>query len=288
MKAKIKKNLPILIGKSINILSYVAPKMAGSKAFDLFCTPWKGRLRPRDEEFLNQAEEKQLLSNGEEQIQSYVWNSTGEQTILLIHGWESNSARWRFLIPILLEKGYRVVCIDAPAHGASEGKYLHLPKYSAAVNSAVIEYQPDYLVGHSLGGKAVAYYLSHYSSSNIKKFILLGVAADLEIMSGYFGKMLGLSKRSIDNFNKHLKNKFDKTPDYFSYKTYCPKIEVPALIIHDKNDPITKVENGFHYHENLKHSQLMVTDKLGHSLQDAMVYSKVLSFIEEDILYPAY
>ena len=51
-----------------------------------------------------------------------------------------------------------------------------------------------------------------------------------------------------------------------SRKEALAKLDVPALVIHGKADPLVPVEGGIDTHEALRGSQLMVIDGMGHDL----------------------
>ena len=90
-------------------------------------------------------------------IQTYIWK--GNDTVLfLIHGWESNSARWKKALPYILKSRYTVVAIDAPAHGLSSGKDFNAHKYTEFIHHVAKMYNPNILIGHSIGGKACLHY----------------------------------------------------------------------------------------------------------------------------------
>jgi pimeloyl-ACP methyl ester carboxylesterase len=76
--------------------------------------------------------------------------------VIALHGWGGRSTQWSALAGALLKARHRVVLIDAPAHGASDGERASLPAFRDAL-LAVLDAvgTPTALVGHSLGGLAV-------------------------------------------------------------------------------------------------------------------------------------
>ena len=64
---------------------------------------------------------------------TYYWEGNNK-TILLAHGWESNSFRWKNLITELQRYGYSIVALDAPAHGDSGSKMFNAILYSEFIN----------------------------------------------------------------------------------------------------------------------------------------------------------
>ncbi|WP_337251619.1 hypothetical protein [Maribacter halichondriae] len=102
MKKAIAKLIPLGYGHYYNVLSLFAPKKTAERAFYLFCTIRKGKVLPQQKEYLD-AVKHEMLHIGEHHIQTYSWPGKGK-TVLLVHGWESNTFRWRNLIEKFKEK----------------------------------------------------------------------------------------------------------------------------------------------------------------------------------------
>lgn len=79
------------------------------------------------------------------------------RTIFLLHGFLGSADSWQTFIP-LLEKKYRLVCIDLPGHGQSDCYgYIHEMDLMARAVKAVADKMrltKYVLVGHSMGGYA--------------------------------------------------------------------------------------------------------------------------------------
>ncbi len=267
------------IRTGLNGLSIIAPNIAGQRAVQLFRRPRSGRLRPKDESFLATAEQTDTLSTKYGTIQSYSWNTKAERSIMLFHGWESNSARWRFLIPLLVKQNWQVHCIDAPAHGSSSNKFFDMLQYGEAIHIGTQHFQPHCLLGHSVGGATLAYYLSHYTLPPLQRIVLLGVPGTLRQMIQGFKDALGMSSRSQQVMDDAFEGHFQKSIDYFSTVDFCKRIQLPTLLVHDKQDKITPVAGGQACYEALPQGELMLTDGLGHSLQDQTVYDRIITYL---------
>ena len=177
MKKSYKKYLPLILGKYIQILFIFNPKKALNKAYLLFCTPRKGKVLPEQETFLENADDE-IITVDNLYLQTYRWSSLGE-TILLVHGWESNTHRWKNLIEKLHQQGYNVVAFDAPAHGNSSGKILNVPLYTKCLQKIIDLYRPNYLLGHSVGGMATIYHQYIQPNDEIDKLIVLAPPSEL-------------------------------------------------------------------------------------------------------------
>ena len=124
------KRIIRIIGLSVNFVGFFNSKLAGKIAFYLFAKPRKGKLSVKHKAFLITSKQEDI-ENTPHNIPIYIWNKNGIKTILLIHGWESNSARWKPLIKRLINSNYKIIAIDAPAHGQSNYKTFNAILYAA-------------------------------------------------------------------------------------------------------------------------------------------------------------
>jgi pimeloyl-ACP methyl ester carboxylesterase len=72
------------------------------------------------------------------------------------------------MLPYLRKSG-TIIAIDAPAHGLSGGTEFNIPQYAAFIDILVQKFKPQFLIGHSLGGKTCLYYQSNYPVIAFKK-----------------------------------------------------------------------------------------------------------------------
>ncbi len=270
-----------MLGTYYNTLSHWFPNRASESAFALFCQPRKGHILAPEATFLATSDDQKFLNTHRDQIKTYLWNATGRRTILLLHGWESNAARWKALITYLIQDDFRVVAIDAPAHGASSAVYFDAFRYAEFVEVAMQTYQPEVAIGHSMGGMSLTYYLTHFDAFRLSKMILLGVPSELDGLFQLYTRTLGLSPRMVDLIYAHFTRTFRQSVFDVSVKEFCKKIKVPALIIHDEEDSIAPVADSQAYINNLQDAELLLTRGLGHSLQSEEVYLRILTFLNE-------
>lgn len=85
-----------------------------------------------------------------------AYTDQGKSTaIVLLHGFLENSTMWKYLAPVL-EKKYRVVCIDLLGHGQSDSLgYVHkMEDMADAVHQVLhdLKIRKAVFVGHSMGG----------------------------------------------------------------------------------------------------------------------------------------
>jgi esterase/lipase len=267
------------IGAYINLLSYIAPNKAFAIAYKFFSEPRKGKIKVDKIPKTLQKAYQQTYSFQEHQIQTYTWKGN-EETILLIHGWESNASRWKKLLPYLKKTGKTIIAIDAPAHGLSSGKEFNVPLYAEFINQIVMKFNPHIVIGHSIGGNAVAYFQSNYQH-NFDKIVLLGAPSDFKIILENYFKILGLNSKIKQQFLVYIKSRFTIEIEDFSAANFLKESTLPGIIAHDVNDIVVRIEEGKKIANSWKTATFIETKELGHSLHDAILYQTISDFIEK-------
>jgi len=271
-------NLIIKItGSSLNAISYFAPKYASAKALYLFSTPRQGRVLENQRAFLDSAEKIQLKYK-DLNISTYRWNGNGK-TVLLAHGWESNTYRWKMLISKLKTLHYNIVSLDAPAHGASSGKQFNAILYSECINVAAQHYKPQIIIGHSVGGMSTGFYQHTYQNKDLEKLVLLGAPSEFAGVFKRYVEMMGYNKRIENGLNNLVVKRFNKQPSHFSLANFAKNIETQTLIIHDVEDRIIPFSDAKMIVKNHKNVNFISTKGYGHSLKNEVVNKHILKFI---------
>lgn len=269
------------IGTILNISSHIAPKAAIKKALDLFSTPRKGEVTDKQYQFLKTSEEKTIHYN-KLPIHTYHWNtSNAKATILLVHGWESNSFRWKKLSKQLLKDGFNVIAIDAPAHGKSGDKTFTAIQYAAFINEVCKTYNPNHIVGHSVGGMASIFYLHGYDKTNISKLVSLGAPSEFDKIFLNYTNMMGYNKVISNGLDNYIFDKYGKYPSAFSSAKFSESIKPEGLIIHDIEDKIIPFSDAELIHKSYKNSTLIKTKGFGHGLKDQSVNDAIIAFLNK-------
>lgn len=266
------------VGFYINLLSYINAEKALETAYRFFSNPRKGKLKKSKLPIILQNSTLDIFEYNGEKFQSYIWQGD-ENVILLVHGWESNSKRWKKLLQHLTELKHTIIAIDAPAHGLSSGKEFNTQKYAALINVLAQKYHPKVVVGHSLGGATITYYLHKYKNPNIEKVILLGTPSDFKILSDNFVSLLSLNKKVKAFLEKHYKEKFNIDVNDFSGHKFALEFSQKALIAHDIEDNVVHIEEGRKFAKTWKNAIYIETKGLGHALHDYELYRKIVAFI---------
>lgn len=268
------------VGSYINFLSYVRPKKAMELSYALFSQPRIGRLKKEELPKVLRNTETEIFHHNEHHFQTYVWKGN-ETKILLVHGWESNAARWKKTLPHLQKSGSTIIAIDAPAHGQSSGKEFNVPLYAEFINKAVEKYQPEIIIGHSIGGAACVYHQYLFPNTSINKMVILGAPSDLKTLIDNYISMLSLNRRMLPLLESKFVNRFNFKLEDFSGQKFASQITIPGFIAHDTADKIVAFAEGQKIAQGWKNSQFIETSGLGHGMHDDELYDKVIEFLFE-------
>ena len=267
------------VGTYYNLISYLSKKYAADRALYLFSKPRSGRkLKEEQREFLGTAYQEELKFDTHS-IMTYRWLGD-KPTILLVHGWESNSHRWKNLITELKKKGHTVVALDAPAHGYSGSRFFNAILYSEFINVVSTRFKPEIIIGHSVGGMATAFFQNKYQLPSIKKIVLLGAPSEFKDILKRYTDMLGYNQRIIKQLHRTMVEKFGDRPENFSTAKFLEATDSKGLIIHDELDKTIPYGDAVLIKNSFKNSRLITTSGLGHSLSDTSVSKHIHEFIE--------
>jgi pimeloyl-ACP methyl ester carboxylesterase len=280
MQNFIKKIISKAIGLYINCLSYTFPDKALVMAYGFFSEPRAGKLLPNNlPEILKEAKQETIYY-GQEKFQTYIWQGNSTK-ILLVHGWESNAARWERLIKRLKLSGSTIIALDAPAHGLSSGTVFDIPTYSAFIHELSKVHQPKIIIGHSMGAVATAFYQFVYGQKNLKKLILLGSPSDFNVLMQNYISKLGLNAKIHLLIMQFIKNKFKINIDLFTSANFLKNTTIAGLIIHDFHDDVVAFSEAEKIASSWKNAQFISTENLGHSMHDDNLNSEICNFLFE-------
>jgi len=278
MKKILNKIIPKVYGGYFNTLVHFSEKNISAKAFKLFCTPRKGKVLSSQKSFLGNAKDDILETEGIA-IQTYRWQGSGP-TLLLLHGWESNTFRWRNFIPKLEAENYNIIAMDAPAHGNSTGAVMNVPLYAVCVQRVIETYAPQHIIGHSIGGMTMIYNQYQNPNNPIEKMVSLAAPSELSDFMQHFKSMLGLKQRLMHGLEKHFIERFGFKFSDFSTPKFVRSITQKGLLIHDELDAIAPIWCSEHVHSNWTNSLFIKTKGLGHSLHQDKVQNQVIDFLK--------
>jgi esterase/lipase len=273
-----KKQIQKSIGAYFNTMSLIYPKIVARKGFELFCKPMSSPVKKHQKAFLDTGMST-VLEYENQKIQTYKWGS-GTKKILLVHGWASHSFRWKAYINYLTANDFTVYAFDAPAHGLSEGKRLHIFSYSNVIDGFMKQTTGiEYIISHSIAGFFTLYWLFQHPDNPIKKVVIMGAPGEAKDFFNFYQKVLGLTDRTLSIIKNEFISSLHHKLEYFSAQKFAQQVATQSLIIHDKEDQDTDYKNSVRLHENWKNSKLILTKGLGHGLKSKKLQKEVFDFV---------
>ena len=272
-----KKFIAKSIGKYLNLLSLIAPSYTAKKTLEIFAKVRKGKI-DKDKIFpiLEEGKQNRFHCNGHE-IQRYHWKGSGKK-VLLLHGWESNTHRWRNLIRSLKTKNFDIHAIDAPAHGYSSGTYHYLTNYAAAATKMIEEYDIEIVVGHSMGGMAMLFAKSIKPLETVKQLVSIGAPTDFSLIVAGYQNTIRFNKRVYRLLDQLIEKEIKVGIKEFSTSKFTYENLGELLILHDRLDPTIPLWQAERIQKNVG-GDLFITEGFGHSMHQKEVCQKIMEFL---------
>lgn len=279
---KQKKSLeaPKYIKRSAKVLSFFSDNLAVKFAMKLFVTPIKFPTPNREKNMEKKSKIFPLeLPKAKKDFVVYE-NGNGSKKALVIHGWNGRGTQLVSIIKELIDLDYTVISFDAPGHGKSSKNTAIMTEFMEAAFVLERYYKEfDLIIGHSLGAMTTVNVLGR--GFKARKAVIIGSGDKIINIITDFVKNIGLKERIVPKLKKAFETKYKEKIEDYTVHEHAKNIDIPILIIHDKNDidvPFTASEQ---IHKNAKHSKLIITEKLGHRkvLGDSQVINQIKEFI---------
>jgi pimeloyl-ACP methyl ester carboxylesterase len=282
MKKLLQKAIPRLYGFYFNILHLFSNKKAADLALKVFSIPRSGFITPIQQEYLDTARQQQIAYE-DGLFMLYHWKGNGP-TVLLNHGWESSTWRWKHLIEPLQKLDYNIIAIDAPAHGNTTGTLFTAVKYSKIIATTIDLYKPSIIIAHSVGAMATVYQESSAQHECLEKLVLLGSPNSLEVIMRGYQDLVGFGNSVYGSLNNLLKKTYDFKIEEFNTADFASKIEVPTLIVHHPDDQIVPYKAMEAIAAKMPNATTYTSQTGGHSLYTQEVIDQSLRFLDAEEL----
>lgn len=224
-----------------------------------FMTPRRMPPTRRDEELLAEGTALSLRC----QWAATAWGDQNAPTVLLAHGWNSRRSHWSAFVPGLTTSGFRVVAVDAPAHGDSPGDRAHVLGYGKALRAVGEELGPlAGIVGHSFGAGAAA--IALYHGLDAGRAVLICGPASLVALIERWCRRHQIPEDEIPRFLSRLEHEVGETIETLDIPRLAPRLTQPVLVVHDRGDEDVPVEDGVAVATAWPGARLMITERYGH------------------------
>lgn len=240
-------------------------------------------MRPDDAALLATAT-RHLHGSGADAFVSWEWPGSGA-LVFILHGWGSSAARFTVMAEALRSRGWHVVAVDAPGHGASPGSSSSLPQFMASLDATARHFgPPQALIGHSLGALAIA--CRHAGgapewTTSLKAVALIAMPDGAEFLLGKFIQLLGISARTEQLLRRRFDARFHAQPADFASMPGTAHINAPLLLLHDRGDDIVPYEHSAGLSRQLPAAGFVTTEGLGHSVltRDPATIARIVEFL---------
>ena len=259
------------------------PSLAVRAAYRLFGTPlppkWLNRRAPWDASWRI---ERWPFEQASVTVYSRPVAPHGP-VVLLVHGWGGHARQMLPLAEALAQQGLRPVLLEMPAHGRSAGAVSNLPQFARAIEYVAARllqegYTLRALVAHALAANATAFAASRGLAA--ERLVLLAPPASPREYTRLFAHVFGLTEATRAAMQKRIEAREGVLMPQFEPGAVGPRIRVPTLVVHDRDDSINRFADGQAYAHSIRGAQLLATRGLGHRklLKDAEVLGKVAIF----------
>lgn len=263
----------------------IFPNKAAQVAYKIFSTPRTRAKHRISDEILESAKLFEVLY-GKQILKGYEWGK-GEKTVLLVHGWESRGTAMRSFVRSLTAAGFRVVAMDGPAHGNSDGKSTNIFEFGGAVRAFINQIGDVHgIITHSFGGASTMYALGTIDTSvSVKKLILTGVPNSIELIWKSAVNTLNLPNEVAQNFKRLLEAKVNTTMEEADSAETKNRMNVgEVLIVHDTEDIIVPFSEAVKNYEDIDNSNLLEVSNYGHyrMLKNPDLVQAITDFVLEE------
>jgi len=248
------------------LLSFLAPKLAGKQAFELFQKPHMKKTRTRELALFDHFKESRIPAEGED-LFVYSHGDQNDYPVILVHGWDSNPGSLYGIAQELAKHPFHVIVLSLPAHGKSK-----LTKTNMIHSSEMIKVLLDHyglknnfsMVTHSFGSGTSTIALRE---TGIKADLLLFLTTPdrmWDIFDNYRA-MIKLGKKAYSYLLKEVEKLSPIKIDEFNISDLVQEVKYKKLIlVHDKNDKILPWENALRMKEKNPKIELIETKGKGH------------------------
>ncbi|MFC5727380.1 MULTISPECIES: alpha/beta fold hydrolase [Nocardioides] len=224
-------------------------------------------------------------------VRGRVWeeqsgSSEPPRSVYLMHGWGGRGSQFGAMVEPLVQSGYRVVMLDAPAHGDSDPgpvgpRRTNGVEFAKALDAVYCRFGPaEAVVAHSLG--TIATYLAmRFGWLGTKRLVLIAPMVQSQSLFDQFQAALGFGKRTRRAFDRSLYDWVGIPVAEFDARFQAAQVDpVPTLVLTDRGDRQTPHADVVDLATSIG-APLVTTEGLGHRkiLRDPDVVARVVDFI---------
>jgi pimeloyl-ACP methyl ester carboxylesterase len=286
-----------LLRLAMEHLGPVVPGVAARVAERLYYRPRRHGTPARERSVLARADRSRVKTSVG-RLALYTWEADdgtavfpweARRTVLLVHGWEGRATQLHAFVEPLLARGFRVIGLDAPAHGRSPGVEIDVDSYAQALCEVVDAVGPvDAVIAHSMGGASTLAALQN--ALELQAVVLVGSPSTFSWVVDSFVSLAHLPRAVSEAFLARVEARQGADVWDRLHATALAQNSVRALIVHDDDDHEVSVQHAETLAAEWPHAELLRTQGLGHRrvLRDPAVVEAVVTFLDAIECKPAH
>lgn len=271
---------PRWVRRGLRLVDSVAPALAENVVQRWYFRPGRLAVTPAQRQLLELGHRFELELDGRAVV-GRRWGDTG-RTVWLVHGWGGHLGQLTPYVEPLVQRGFRVLGFDWPAHGESGGERSSL----AHAHRALLQLQrfvgdPHGLIAHSFGAAATTLALG--TGLHAQRAVYQAPVARLAPYLEQFASALDLSPDMNQRFISRSEAWLEAPFADFEPLRFAPKIRTPVLLLHSRDDRDVPLAEGELLASHWPGATLVTTDGLGHRrlLQDPSCVAQTVAFLAQ-------
>jgi len=253
--------LPTYITLPMYGLSRYLPGLATRLALYLFFRPLRFPVPKREEPIRAQMKRHELQTAKGDPFTAWRLGETGPPVVLM-HGWSGRGSQFFDLIKRLAPH-FQVCALDAPGHGAHQGKPTHMLAFVEALEVANDHFGPfQHGIGHSLGGMVL--FNGFLSQINFQTLSVIGTPANVDNVVGDFCEKIRAHRKVYHRIIQYIEKRYQLKTTEVSTDTLSRQYPRPGIIAHDEADVDVPAANAQELHQAWPAAQLFLSEGYGH------------------------
>ena len=274
--------IPTSIRFGVWFSQQLSTSLATQLALYLFFRPQRFKRPVREQEMHEHAlQTSSYVPEIDKEIQVFRFAGKGPK-VLLLHGWSGRGTQLFAFADELRKSNAEVVTFDMPAHGQSLGNKTNIVELVACIKEVHTKYGPfDHAIAHSMGSMALLRALR--DGILMKSVAIIGSGDKIRNVFYRFSEQLQFSDKVTEQMIQTVEKKFGMNLESYSSSMSLEHLEMPLLIVHDKDDKETPFTYSKDLHKIANNSELLLTSGLGHHriLRDSKTVQHIVQFINQ-------
>lgn len=257
-------------------LLWKVPGLSERLAANFFLTPFG---KPEDTEGPRASAETVLLSGRRHTVARVHGRGS---PVLLVHGWGGAGHQMAGFVDALVERGYRAITIDLPAHGGSPGKRTNVFECRDVLLRAARRFgDPVGIIAHSFGAPVAA--LAVRSGLSTGALVFVAPLPSMDHGLHQFAARARLPLAVMDRAARIIEADLGFDRSVMDLTSLARHVRVPLLCVHDEDDRVTPIGASREVVRSWSDARLLETQGLGHRriLRDPTVIAHAVAFLAQ-------